>query len=281
VLQYILQLQSLTGTLSQQSRDQILGLCTQVRGILDINSRDSLVSLVVGVGLEWRFPHEELVGENSETPEINLVIMEGSFYHLRREVVQSPAHCASSTVGSVYRPTKISNLDVAFGVEEQVFRFDISMNHLLTVTVGESVGHLTDVTSRQGLLEPPLGLLLQALVELALGGELQDEVDPALVVEISEEAEDVRVSQVGLDFNFSPQLVLHLSLLELGLEEDLQGHNVLTGLLPGEVDVTKFTLSQRTTDVEVLQFPAVLFVPSWRFAEGGSCRGTGLLLSAA
>ena len=72
MLQYILQLQSLTGTLSQQSRDQILGLCTQVRGILDINSRDSLVSLVVGVGLEWRFPHEELVGENSETPEINL-----------------------------------------------------------------------------------------------------------------------------------------------------------------------------------------------------------------
>ena len=72
------------------------------------------------------------------------------------------------------------------------------------MTVGESVGHLTDVTSRQGLLEPPLGLLLQALVELALGGELQDEVDPALVVEVSEEAEDVGVAEVGLDLYLSP-----------------------------------------------------------------------------
>ena len=37
--------------------------------------------------------------------------------------------------------------------------------------------------------------------------------------------------------------MLHLSFLELRLEEHLQGHDVLACLLPGEVDVTKFTLN--------------------------------------
>jgi len=212
-------------------------------GILDVNPRDSLVSVIVRVSLEWRFSHQKLVCENSETPEINLVIMEGSLYHFWWQIVQSPAHCPSPTVGSVDGPAKISNLDVALGVQQQVFRLDISMNHLLTVTVGESIRHLADVTSGQWLLKPPLGLLLQALVEFSLGSELQDEVDPTLVVEISKETEDIWVSEMGLNFNFSPQLVLHLSLLQLGLEQHLQGHNVLAGLLPGEVDVTKFTLS--------------------------------------
>ena len=104
--------------------------------------------------------------------------------------------------------------------------------YLLAVAVGKRIGHLVDVFSRDALLEPSLGLLLEALVELPLGRELEDEVDPALVIEVAEQAEDVGVAEVGLDLDFSPsqnictlfhiiykyilpQLVLHLSFLEL------------------------------------------------------------------
>ena len=75
------------------------------------------------------------------------------------------------------------------------------------------------------------------------------------------------MSQMRLDFDLSSELVLnlinksrrdvfanfcilkiktHLSLLQLGLEEDLKGHNVLAFLLSGEVHVPKLPFSQRT-----------------------------------
>ena len=38
----------------------------------------------------------------------------------------------------------------------------------------------------------------------------------------------------------------NLSFLELGLEEDLEGHNVLALLLPGKIHIPKFTFSKRT-----------------------------------
>ena len=42
------------------------------------------------------------------------------------------------------------------------------------------------------------------------GGLVMPTGRPGLVIEIAKEAEDVRVSQVGLDLDLSPQLVLHL-----------------------------------------------------------------------
>jgi hypothetical protein len=47
------------------------------------------------------------------------------------------------------------------------------------------------------------------------------------IVEVPVEAQDVRMPQMALDFYLSSQLVLHLRLLKLVLEEHLQGHNVL------------------------------------------------------
>ena len=71
----------------------------------------------------------------------------------------------SPTVGGVHGPSEIRNLDVSLRIEQQVLRLDISVDdletqtmtrlemksnsgpYLLTVTVGESVGHLFDVAS--------------------------------------------------------------------------------------------------------------------------------------
>ena len=43
-----------------------------------------------------------------------------------------------------------------------------------------------------------------------------------LVVEVAIEAQDVGVSQVGLYLDLAPQLVLHVRLLQLRLEQHLQ-----------------------------------------------------------
>lgn len=49
--------------------------------------------------------------------------------------------------------------------------------------------------------------------------------------------------EVGLDLHFSPELVLDTGLLELILEENLEGQDELALTLPGQVDVAKLTLS--------------------------------------
>ena len=74
------------------------------------------------------------------------------------------------------------------------------------MAVGESVSHLVDVPRRQLLVESSFGLLLQALVEFSLGSKLQYEINSTLVIEISKQSEDVRMSQMGLDLYFSPEI---------------------------------------------------------------------------
>ena len=47
-------------------------------------------------------------------------------------------------------------------------------------------------------------------------------VIPHLVIEVPVQAQDVGVTQVGLDLDLSPELMLNIGLLELRLEQDLQ-----------------------------------------------------------
>ena len=56
--------------------------------------------------------------------------MKSSLDHFWRQVVQCSTHSTSSAVGSMHGPTKVSNLDVALGVQQKVLGLDISMNDL-------------------------------------------------------------------------------------------------------------------------------------------------------
>lgn len=60
---------------------------------------------------------------------------------------------------------------------------------------------------------------------------------------------------MGLDFNFSLELVVHLGLPDLVFEQHLQGHNKQRTFLPGQIHLAEFSLSQATADVKILQFP--------------------------
>ena len=67
----------------------------------------------------------------------------------------------------------------------------------------------------------------------------------------------VSVPEVRLDLHLPPQLVFDPSLLQLLLEQHLQGQDEHRLPLPGQVHVTKLALPQRTADVKVLQAPAL------------------------
>jgi hypothetical protein len=57
--------------------------------------------------------------------------------------------------------------------------------------------------------------------------------------------------EMRLDFDLSAQLVLNTCLLQLALEENLQGNNKLGALLTGEVDISEFSLAQRLSYLKV------------------------------
>ena len=58
-----------------------------------------------------------------------------------------------------------------------------------------------------------------------------------------------------LNFNFSSKLMFNLSLLQRRLEQHLQGHNVLAGLLPANVQVAELPFPHRPSIIEILQGP--------------------------
>ena len=42
---------------------------------LDVDVEDAVVGLVVALRLEWRLPHQELVAEHAQRPQVDLLIV--------------------------------------------------------------------------------------------------------------------------------------------------------------------------------------------------------------
>lgn len=97
-------------------------------------------------------------------------------------------------------------------------------------------------------LEAAARLSFQKFVHFTIGGVLQDEINASLVEKVAIHPQDIgvpvkyqrmkermavkheewrAVPQVGLDLNLTPKLVLHVALLKLRFEEDLEGYNEL------------------------------------------------------
>ena len=72
--EHLLQRQPLLRALPQQPGDQVPRGGRHVAREPQVDVDDPLVGVLVRLGLERRFSHQELVGENSQTPEINLGI---------------------------------------------------------------------------------------------------------------------------------------------------------------------------------------------------------------
>ncbi|KAI0558939.1 Serine/threonine protein kinase [Gracilaria domingensis] len=93
------------------------------------------------------------------------------------------------------------------------------------------------------------------LVEFAFGGVFEDEKHAVIIVEVAKQAEDVRMSQMGLNLDLPPQLVLDLALEQLLLEQDFESDDVLGAFLACEVYTAVLALAQRLANLEVAELP--------------------------
>jgi hypothetical protein len=64
-----------------------------------------------------------------------------------------------------------------------------------------------------------------------------------LVIEVTIQAQNVRVPEMRLDFNFTPQLMFNLGLLQLVLEQHFECHHILalpTAIIQPHTCYTKY-----------------------------------------
>lgn len=69
-------------------------------------------------------------------------------------------------------------------------------------------------------------------------------------MEMAIEAEDVGMTKINVDLDFSADLLLDLPLLQLTLVEDFQGANEACGPLFRKVYSAEFALSKRLADLK-------------------------------
>lgn len=132
---------------------------------------DPLICLVMVCSLKRRVAAKELVAEDTQAPNIDLVIVGSVSHHFRREVIKSTTHSPSSIIGCVDTPSKVRNLDSPQTIE-QVLWLDVSMDHILVMQILQSLAQLVNIVSCYWLWVSAVSLFLQFFVELSPRGVL-------------------------------------------------------------------------------------------------------------
>lgn len=76
-----------------------------------------------------------------------------------------------------------------------------------------------------------------------------------VIVKVSEKSENVGVTKVALNLDFSSQLMLDLSFDQLLLVEDLQTDNIFGAFLTCKIDTTIFAFAKWLSDFEIVERP--------------------------
>ena len=153
---------------------------------------------------------QEFVEQDSQTPYVDVLVVVSSFHHLGRKVVQSSTKGVSSRCWRMNRPTEIGNLHLSVRSDQEIFWLDITVNNVFGVTKVESCCQIRNIS--RGSLLGKVSLLCQAFVELATGRISENQINSFRVVEVSVHSKDVAMSEMGLDFDFSSQLMFNAGL---------------------------------------------------------------------
>jgi hypothetical protein len=98
------------------------------------------------------------------------------------------------------------------------------VNNVFAMAINRSTSELLDVKGRSVLWKTHR--LFQMAVQFALGGEFKNEIKTSGVVEVPVESKIIWMPKMTLNLNLAPQLVLHAVIVQLRLEQHLEGDNV-------------------------------------------------------
>ena len=286
--QHLGQRQAVVRFLLEKRPDEVSSLRTEVAWDFEVNVVDTTVSAGWGIleFFERRHAFEKLVAEDTKSPKIDCFVVLFSVDHFRRKIVKCATEGLSTVARGMDTPAEITDFEVAFDAKKEVLGFDIAMNDVFAVKIGEGVCHLGNVlclrfkklvkagisspireaeyvelsshtyTGSDPLLKPPVRQLVHQLVKLASPREFQHQEDPPLIMEVAMQPQDVRMPQIHLNLDLAPQLLFHLVLHEFVLVHAFERNDVSftwTALGTDHVDSTKLAFAERAAHFEVVQ----------------------------
>lgn len=206
---------------------------------------------------DWRIfkrclSDEEFIHQDTQTPEIDLLAVEallvGLDKHLRGQIVQGTTHGLPPVVRRVNTPSEITDLDFAMDTDKDVFGLDITVHDMLLVEIFERGCHLSNVVRSLPFREPVF--LSKVLVQFTPASEFQDQKDSLAVVEVAVKSQDVRMTEVALNFDFTSDLFLHAALLQLRFVQDLERAYETRRALLCQVNPAELSLSQGLSNLK-------------------------------
>lgn len=133
------------------------------------------------------------------------------------------------------------------------------MNHVLRVDVHQCLTDLFYVACSDPLCEPTLWLLLHFFIKLAFRCVLENQIDALFIVKKSVELQDIRMSQVALNFNLSLELVSDVCMQQLVLLHHLESHYEARVLFTCNENVAELTAAKLPTELKITQLPLLGF----------------------
>ena len=119
-------------------------------------------------------------------------IMSTLFNHLRRQIVQCPAESLPSTSRCMHRPTKITNLQFASVIHQNIFRLQISVYNVFGLQEIQSISQLGDIFSSGSLTESHT--IAQSFEEFSFGSVFDDKIYAPLIIKVSIQTKNIAVS---------------------------------------------------------------------------------------
>ena len=159
-----------------------------------------------GFAAERRFTGEHLVEHDSDRIEVGLRGRGVSVDLLGGEVLRGAEQLAggghaAGRVGDGFGNPEVGQLGRPVGGQEDVARFDVSMDEPLGMSSPECAEHLVGDGDGLGLIESsPLG---QHLVEAGALDQLEDQIGPGAILADVVDGDSVRMIEAGRDSGFA------------------------------------------------------------------------------
>lgn len=152
------------------------------------------------VAVEGSFHVNQFINQDSETPNVDLLILLLLIGHFGRQILPGPTHRLANNVFSIWgAKPEVADFGILVLRQENVLGLDVSMNVLSLVDVLKS---LEDFPSEPEDFVFGEKFAFEIAEKSASFDELQDDVQVVLVDEVSVELHYSRVLQLRLDLNF-------------------------------------------------------------------------------
>ena len=143
---------------------------------------DYFFQLFLVCNMEWQLSGQQFVNHNSQSPNINFVVVGFSHQKLRRNIQWGTTKCLSFLILRIHTPPKITQLG-QFKTHDDVFWFDISMNNVLRMKIAETFAYIFNYRNSLFLFE--FLFSFQKSIQLSFNAVFNQEVNIFSIIEKS------------------------------------------------------------------------------------------------